>query len=36
MDTPVQYDSVCADALKAKEGFNLTDTQTLLYNMICR
>ncbi len=36
MDTPTNYADVCEMALEAKEKYNLTDTQTLLYNHICR
>lgn len=36
MDTPTYYADVCNAALEAKEKYNLTDTQTLLYNHICR
>lgn len=36
MDTPTRYDNICQKALQIKEELNLTDTQTLLYNHICR
>lgn len=36
MDTPTNYIDVCEKALEAKEKYDLTDTQTLLYNHICR
>jgi hypothetical protein len=36
MDTPTNYDNVCQKALDAQKKYNLTDTQTLLYNHICR
>lgn len=36
MDTPLYYKDVCQEALDAKIGLDLTDTQTLLYNHICR
>lgn len=36
MDTPFYYDDISNIALEAKEKYNLTDTQTLLYNHICR
>lgn len=36
MDAPTHYADVSKIALEAKEKYNLTDTQTLLYNHICR
>ena len=36
MDTPTRYEDVCQKAIQIKEQYNLTDTQTLLYNHICR
>ncbi len=36
MNTPTYYDNVSEISLKVKEKYNLTDTQTLLYNHICR
>lgn len=36
MDAPTHYSDVCIKALEAKEKYNLSDTQTLLYNHICR
>lgn len=34
--TPTRYSDISPIALKAKEQYNLSDTQTLLYNHICR
>lgn len=36
MDAPTHYSDVCIKALEAKEKYNLSDVQTLLYNHICR
>ena len=36
MDTPTRYADICEKALQVKEQLKLTDTQTLLYNHICR
>lgn len=36
MDTPTHYADISKIALEAKEKYNLTDIQTLLYNHICR
>ncbi len=36
MRTPTNYADISDKALQAKEKYNLTDTQTLLYNHICR
>lgn len=36
METPTQYNNISYKALDAKTKYNLTDTQTLLYNHICR
>jgi len=36
MDAPTHYADVSKISLEAKEKYNLTDTQTLLYNHICR
>ena len=36
MDAPTHYANISKIALDAKEKYNLTDTQTLLYNHICR
>ncbi len=36
MDAPTYYADICDTALQAKEKYNLTDVQTLLYNHICR
>ena len=36
MDAPTHYEDISTKALEAKEKYNLTDTQTLLYNHICR
>lgn len=36
MDNPTHYDNVCQEALNARDKYNLTHTQTLLYNHICR
>lgn len=36
MNTPIHYADISVIALEAREKYNLTDTQTLLYNHICR
>lgn len=36
MKTPTHYADISKKALEIKEKMNLTDTQTLLYNHICR
>ncbi len=36
MDTPTNYSNICKKALDVKDKYSLTDTQTLLYNHICR